>query len=120
MTTGVAGRFLEARLGKPSLVRETSRASGTALVTQPLRKAAGQMGVPEWAGGLPPTTGDVLDGVILDKPVTREKSRDTSRAMQINTVHMNNYYSTTAHFKACAIAILAVCQTIHSYIFYPP
>ena len=27
MATGVAGRFIEARLGKPSLIRETSRLS---------------------------------------------------------------------------------------------
>jgi len=73
-------------------VRETSRASGTAVVTQPLRKAAGQMGVPEWAGGLPPATSDVLDGVILDKPV-----RETQG-------HERNNSKTSKKGKKCALS----------------
>lgn len=81
VSTGVAGRFLEARLGKPSLVRETSRASGVGVVTQPARRALGTLGVPKWAGGLPATTSDVLDGVILDKAVrARKEPRTHSRA----------------------------------------
>lgn len=35
--TGVAGRFIEARLGKPSLVRETSRLSLLQSLRHPLQ-----------------------------------------------------------------------------------
>ena len=66
--TGVAGRFLEARLGKPSLVRETSRDAGSGVVTGPLRRLAGRLGVPEWAGAVKPLDpANVLDGIILEK-----------------------------------------------------
>lgn len=71
VSTGVGGRFLAARLGKPSLVRETSRAAGLAVVTRPLRRALGKVGVPAWAGGALAAAGGVLDGVILDKAVGR-------------------------------------------------
>jgi len=37
--TGVAGRFIESRLGKPSLVRETSRKTLRQLITHPLALA---------------------------------------------------------------------------------
>lgn len=35
MGTGVAGRFIEARLGKPSLIRETSRLSASQTILHP-------------------------------------------------------------------------------------
>ena len=49
---GIAGRFIEARLGKPSLVRETSRATVTQLVQEPLAttKRFLGIGVKEQAG----------------------------------------------------------------------
>ncbi len=37
MGTGVAGRFVEARLGKPSLIRETSRMSLFQSLRHPLK-----------------------------------------------------------------------------------
>ena len=36
MGTGVAGKYIEARLGKPSLVRETSRNVGVAQTLNPV------------------------------------------------------------------------------------
>ena len=36
MATGVAGRFIEARLGKPSLIRDTSRLSFLQSVRHPI------------------------------------------------------------------------------------
>ena len=35
--TGVAARFVEARLGKPSLVRETSRLTAVEAVKHPIK-----------------------------------------------------------------------------------
>ena len=35
MGTGIAGRFIEARLGKPSLIRETSRLSASQAIWHP-------------------------------------------------------------------------------------
>lgn len=42
---GIAGRFIEARLGKPSLVRETSRATVTQLVQEPLATTKRFLGI---------------------------------------------------------------------------
>ena len=36
MGTGIAGRFIEARLGKPSLIRETSRLSFFQSIRHPI------------------------------------------------------------------------------------
>ena len=38
--TGLAGRYTEARLGKPSLVRETSRTSALAIARHPIKVGA--------------------------------------------------------------------------------
>ena len=40
VSTGVAGRFIEARLGKPSLVRETTRASALNMMRHPMSTLA--------------------------------------------------------------------------------
>ena len=56
---GVAGRFIEARLGKPSLVRETSRASVTQLVQEPLSTTKRFLGV-----GVKEQ--DALKGIVLE------------------------------------------------------
>ena len=39
MGTGLAGRYVEARLGKPSLVRETSRSSVLNTLKNPIESA---------------------------------------------------------------------------------
>eukprot|EP00545_Synedropsis_sp_CCMP1620_P000495 CAMPEP_0119004956 /NCGR_PEP_ID=MMETSP1176-20130426/1450_1 /TAXON_ID=265551 /ORGANISM="Synedropsis recta cf, Strain CCMP1620" /LENGTH=561 /DNA_ID=CAMNT_0006956717 /DNA_START=79 /DNA_END=1761 /DNA_ORIENTATION=+ len=59
MSIGVAGRFVEARLGKPSLVRETSRATVSQLVKEPITtiKRFTGLGVQEQ---------DALKGIVLE------------------------------------------------------
>ena len=56
---GVAGRFVEARLGKPSLVRETSRATVTQLVQEPLSTTKRFLGV-----GIKEQ--DAMKGIVLE------------------------------------------------------
>ncbi|CAN0483538.1 unnamed protein product, partial [Laminaria digitata] len=65
--TGVAGRFIEARLGKPSLVRETSRRTFFQTVRNPipsLKRAFGMTKVEE-----------ALSGVVLEKGLETRLSR---------------------------------------------
>lgn len=57
---GVAGRFVEARLGKPSLVRETSRFTVSQLVREPITMTKRFFGV-----GRQET--DALKGIVLEK-----------------------------------------------------
>jgi len=56
---GVAGRFVEARLGKPSLVRETSRATLQQLARKPLLTTKRLLGI---GGG----EQDALKGIVLE------------------------------------------------------
>lgn len=77
--TGVFGRFLEARLGKPSLVRETSRDHGMSMVTGPIKRLAGKAGLPAWTGAIPPRSADVLDGIILENSV-EQRLRNVARS----------------------------------------
>lgn len=56
VTTGVIGRYIEARLGKPSLVRETSRKSP---MKQPLQWLSSKFQVKQ--------SEDALKGVVLEK-----------------------------------------------------
>ena len=57
---GIAGRFVEARLGKPSLVRDTSRLSVGQVLQHPLQttKRAFGIGISEQ---------DALKGIVLEK-----------------------------------------------------
>lgn len=85
--TGVAGRFLEARLGKPSLVRETSRDHGLSMLTSPIRRLAGRVGLPQWTGAIAPQSADVLEGIILEKDVEtrlRNVARSTANTKRNN------------------------------------
>lgn len=58
--TGIAGRFIEARLGKPSLVRDTSRLTFSQLIKQPISssKRLFNIGV---------NSEDALSGIVLEK-----------------------------------------------------
>lgn len=58
-SVGVAGRLVEARLGKPDLVRETSRVGFSALARRPISSARRLLGMD---GG-----GDALDGIVLEE-----------------------------------------------------
>mmetsp|Transcript_11263 Transcript_11263/g.22671 ORF Transcript_11263/g.22671 Transcript_11263/m.22671 type:complete len:626 (-) Transcript_11263:41-1918(-) len=65
--TGIAGRYIEARLGKPSLVRETSRVSMTQLFRSPL---AGFQRI--WRTEDP---ADALKGIVLNQGLNERLKR---------------------------------------------
>lgn len=71
----VAGRFVEARLGKPSLVRETSRMTLPTLVQRPLSH------VKRWMGWTPPPQ-DSLKGMVLE-----ESLESRLRKVAVSTAH---------------------------------
>lgn len=72
---GVAGRFIEARLGKPSLVRETSRASVSTIVKHPITSFKRAFGI-----GTSPQ--DAMKGIVL------EESLDSQlRKIAVSTAH---------------------------------
>ncbi|XP_067126521.1 ATPase family AAA domain-containing protein 3-B [Centruroides vittatus] len=67
--TGVAARFIEARLGKPALVRETSRITLIDAIKHPVLTAQRILSKPT----------DALKGVVL-KPTIEERLRDIAIA----------------------------------------
>ncbi|KAJ8360722.1 hypothetical protein SKAU_G00172470 [Synaphobranchus kaupii] len=67
--TAVAGRYIEARLGKPSLVRETSRITVAEGVKHPVKMAKRLSSKPQ----------DALEGVVLS-PSLEERVRDIAIA----------------------------------------
>lgn len=72
---GIAGRFIEARLGKPSLVRETSRLTVSNIVKHPLTSFKRTFGI-----GASPQ--DAMKGIVL------EESLDSQlRKIAVSTAH---------------------------------
>ncbi|XP_062320752.1 ATPase family AAA domain containing 3 isoform X2 [Osmerus eperlanus] len=67
--TGVAGRYIEARLGKPSLVRETSRITVGEAIKHPVKVTKRLTSKPQ----------DALEGVVLS-PTLEERVRDIAIA----------------------------------------
>ncbi|KAJ1144887.1 hypothetical protein NDU88_011181 [Pleurodeles waltl] len=67
--TGVAGRYIEARLGKPSLVRETSRLTALEALKHPVKVSKRLLSKPL----------DALEGVVLS-PKLEERVRDIAIA----------------------------------------
>uniref|UniRef100_A0A673GL88 AAA+ ATPase domain-containing protein n=1 Tax=Sinocyclocheilus rhinocerous TaxID=307959 RepID=A0A673GL88_9TELE len=67
--TAVAGRYIEARLGKPSLVRETSRFTVVEALKHPIKMAKRLKSKPQ----------DALEGVVLC-PTLEERVRDIAIA----------------------------------------
>ncbi|XP_015231544.1 PREDICTED: ATPase family AAA domain-containing protein 3A [Cyprinodon variegatus] len=78
--TAVAGRYIEARLGKPSLVRETSRFSVGEAIKHPVKTVKRLKSKPQ----------DALEGVVL-KPSLEERVRDIAIATR-NTRQNNGLY----------------------------
>uniref|UniRef100_A0A665TSC0 AAA+ ATPase domain-containing protein n=1 Tax=Echeneis naucrates TaxID=173247 RepID=A0A665TSC0_ECHNA len=79
--TAVAGRYIEARLGKPSLVRETSRFTVGEAVKHPIKVTAKRLkNKPQ----------DALEGVVLS-PTLEERVRDIAIATR-NTRQNNGLY----------------------------
>jgi len=79
VSTGIAGRLVESRLGKPSLVRETSRDTGLSMLTGPVRRLVSRLS----GGG---AHKDIMDGIVLeDKVATRLRSvADSTRHTKRN------------------------------------
>ncbi|XP_055016747.1 ATPase family AAA domain containing 3 [Boleophthalmus pectinirostris] len=78
--TAVAGRYIEARLGKPSLVRETSRFTVAEAVKHPVKTAKRLKSKPQ----------DALEGVVLS-PSLEERVRDIAIATR-NTRQNHGLY----------------------------
>ncbi|XP_068450411.1 ATPase family AAA domain containing 3 [Clinocottus analis] len=78
--TAVAGRYIEARLGKPSLVRETSRFTVAEAIKHPVKTTKRLRSKPQ----------DALEGVVLS-PSLEERVRDIAIATR-NTRQNNGLY----------------------------
>ncbi|GMH55643.1 hypothetical protein TrRE_jg10683 [Triparma retinervis] len=65
--TGVAGRFVEKHLGKPSLVRDTSRASVSKFISAPVATTKKILGMSDAT--------KALDGIILEKKLSTQLSK---------------------------------------------
>lgn len=86
MGTGVAARYIEARLGKPSLVRETSRLTPLEVVRHPYRTAKKVFGKPL----------DALSGVVL-KPSLEERLREIAVATRNTKSNKGMYRNILMH-----------------------
>lgn len=85
-STGVASRYLEARLGKPTLVRETSRFSLIDTIKHPI----------EAVKKLKPKEGDALSGVVL-APKLEERLRDVAIATKNTKQNKGMYRNMLMH-----------------------
>lgn len=72
---GVAGRFIEARLGKPSLIRETSRMSATAVAKNPITTAKRVFNI-----GTSPQ--EAMKGIVLEEGLESQL-----RKVAVSTAH---------------------------------
>ncbi|KAE8751815.1 hypothetical protein FOCC_FOCC001664 [Frankliniella occidentalis] len=79
-TTSIAARYIEARLGKPSLVRDTSRITALDVVQHPIQTAK----------KLKNRESDALEGVVLE-PRLEERLRDIAIATK-NTKQNRGMY----------------------------
>jgi ATPase family AAA domain-containing protein 3A/B len=68
MSIGITGRFIEARLGKPSLVRETSRATVSQFLSEPLITSKRLLGI-----GIKEQ--DALKGIVLESNLEEQLRR---------------------------------------------
>jgi len=74
VSTGVAGRFIEARLGKPPLVRDTSRKGLLKTVTSPVQTFRNLFGKRTGA----------MDGLVMESTL-----RDRLQALAVSTANTN-------------------------------
>jgi len=72
---GVGGRFIEARLGKPSLVRETSRVAASQLIKNPINSLQRLTGI-----GM--SSQDALKGIVLEENLDSQL-----RKIAVSTAH---------------------------------
>ncbi|XP_033223238.1 ATPase family AAA domain-containing protein 3A homolog [Belonocnema kinseyi] len=85
-STGVAARYIESRLGKPSLVRETSRFSALDVVRHPI----------EAVKKLKDQKSDALSGVVL-APKLEERLRDVAIATKNTKQNRGMYRNILMH-----------------------
>ncbi|XP_058794165.1 ATPase family AAA domain-containing protein 3A homolog [Phymastichus coffea] len=85
-TTGVAARYIEARLGKPSLIRETSRFSAIDALRHPI-KAVQKLKIKQQ---------DALQGVVL-APKLEERLRDVAIATKNTKQNRGMYRNVLMH-----------------------
>lgn len=85
-STGVAARYIEARLGKPSLVRETSRLTAGEVIKHPIKTTKRLLNKPE----------DALKGIIL-KPELEERLRDVAIATRHTKKNKGFYRNLLMH-----------------------
>lgn len=78
--TGVTARYVESRIGRPSLINETSRFTFKDMIAHPLKMIQ----------KLKPKTGDALQGVVL-QPKLEERLRDIAIATK-NTRRNQGFY----------------------------
>lgn len=106
---GIVGRFVEARLGKPSLVRETSRLSAGHIVRHPLSSVQRLLGV-----GVKEQ--DALKGIVLEgslddqlrKIATSTANTKKNRA-PFRHLLLHGECCKSLHFAFCKFERLAVC-----------
>ena len=100
---GIAGRFVEARLGKPSLVRETSRMSATQLVQHPVSSIQRLLGV-----GI--KEHDALKGIVLE-----ENLDDQLRKIAVSTANTKKnrapFRHLLLHGKSSLFTLLSYTET---------
>jgi len=68
-STKVIGSFVESRLGKPSLIRETSRLSLVQVIRRPMESLKRVFGTTR------DTEGSALDGIVLREGLTRQLNK---------------------------------------------
>ena len=69
VSTGIAGKYIEARLGKPSLVRDTSRRTFRQRLTSPIETISSII--------KPTSPNDVMKGIVLKESLTERLNRIT-------------------------------------------
>ena len=84
--TGVASRYVEARIGKPSLVNETSRFSFLDVISHPIKAAQ----------RFKTKATDALQGVILE-PKLEERLRDVAIATKNTRQNKGMYRNILMH-----------------------
>jgi ATPase family AAA domain-containing protein 3A/B len=114
---GVAGRIIEARLGKPSLVRETSRISASSLFKHPITTMKRTFGI----GAAPQ---DAMKGIVLEEGLDSQL-----RKIAVSTSHTKKNRAPFRHLllhgppgtgkvrrNTCVNATLQFCN--FCYYFY--
>jgi ATPase family AAA domain-containing protein 3A/B len=95
---GITGRAIEARLGKPSLIRETSRFSTTQFLRQPVESTKRLMGVGAHEQ-------DALKGIVL------EQSLDTQlRKIAVSTAHTKKNRAPFRHLLLHGTSVSVDCE----------